>query len=56
MKKEYRDLSTWRQKATYLEGTLNLKPEHNQPKGDNTNEVLESQFEKSEDTITSDTL
>lgn len=32
MKKEYRDLSTWREKATYLEGILNPKLERSQPK------------------------
>lgn len=32
MKKEYRDLSTWKEKATYLEGILNPKLEHKQPK------------------------
>ncbi|KAM5266028.1 LOW QUALITY PROTEIN: cation channel sperm-associated targeting subunit tau [Hipposideros larvatus] len=55
MKKEYRDLSTWGEKATYLERILNPKLEYNQPKGSNTNEVLENQFEKKpEDIITSD--
>ncbi|XP_032967349.1 cation channel sperm-associated targeting subunit tau [Rhinolophus ferrumequinum] len=55
MKKEYRDLSTWGEKATYLEGILNPKLEYNQTKGSHTNEVLESQFEeKPEDIITSD--
>uniref|UniRef100_A0A671FP23 C2 domain-containing protein n=1 Tax=Rhinolophus ferrumequinum TaxID=59479 RepID=A0A671FP23_RHIFE len=54
MKKEYRDLSTWGEKATYLEGILNPKLEYNQTKGSHTNEVLESQFEeKPEDIITS---
>lgn len=32
MKKEYRDLSTWGEKATYLEGILNPKLEYNQTK------------------------
>nr|XP_019582365.1 PREDICTED: amyotrophic lateral sclerosis 2 chromosomal region candidate gene 11 protein isoform X1 [Rhinolophus sinicus] len=55
MKKEYRDLSTWGEKATYLEGILNPKLEYNQPKGSHTNEALESQFEeKPEAIITSD--
>ncbi|XP_015451947.1 C2 calcium-dependent domain-containing protein 6 [Pteropus alecto] len=55
MKKEYRDLSTWREKATYLEGVLNPKLEHSRPKESNTNEILESKFEEgSEDILTSD--
>nr|KAF6449728.1 C2 calcium dependent domain containing 6 [Molossus molossus] len=55
MKKEYRDLHTWREKAMYLEGVLMHKLEHNELKESNSNEVLESQFEKKpEDTVTSD--
>ncbi|XP_014384171.1 PREDICTED: amyotrophic lateral sclerosis 2 chromosomal region candidate gene 11 protein [Myotis brandtii] len=55
MKKEYRDLPTWREKASYLEGILNPKLGPSEPKGSDTYEVPESQFEKKpEDTVTSD--
>ncbi|KAM5326179.1 cation channel sperm-associated targeting subunit tau [Glossophaga mutica] len=55
MKKEYRDLSTWREKAMYLEEVLTSKLEPNELKKSNTNEALESQFEeKPENTIKSD--
>nr|KAF6352966.1 C2 calcium dependent domain containing 6 [Pipistrellus kuhlii] len=46
MKKEYRDLPTWREKATYLEGILNPKLEPNKLKGSNIHEVPENQIEK----------
>ncbi|XP_026909232.1 cation channel sperm-associated targeting subunit tau isoform X6 [Acinonyx jubatus] len=55
MKKEYRNLSTWIEKASYLEGVLTPKLANKECKGSDTNEVLESQFEKkSEDTVLSD--
>ncbi|XP_045336701.1 C2 calcium-dependent domain-containing protein 6 isoform X8 [Leopardus geoffroyi] len=55
MKKEYRNLSTWIEKASYLEGVLTPKLANKEYKGSDTNEVLESQFEKkSEDTVISD--
>ncbi|XP_070436792.1 cation channel sperm-associated targeting subunit tau isoform X32 [Equus przewalskii] len=55
MKKEYRNLSTWIEKASYIEGVLTPKLESKEPKGSNTNEVLESQLEeKPEDIVTSD--
>ncbi|XP_036176188.1 C2 calcium-dependent domain-containing protein 6 isoform X4 [Myotis myotis] len=55
MKKEYRDLPTWREKASYLEGILNPKLGPNKLEESNTYEVPESQFEKKpEDTVTSD--
>ncbi|XP_078307139.1 cation channel sperm-associated targeting subunit tau isoform X5 [Panthera onca] len=55
MKKEYRNLSTWIEKASYLERVLTPKLANKECKGSDTNEVLESQFEKkSEDTVISD--
>ncbi|XP_025785439.1 C2 calcium-dependent domain-containing protein 6 [Puma concolor] len=55
MKKEYRNLSTWIEKASYLKGVLTPKLANKECKGSDTNEVLESQFEKkSEDTVLSD--
>ncbi|XP_054442153.1 cation channel sperm-associated targeting subunit tau [Pteronotus mesoamericanus] len=55
MKKEYRDLHTWREKVIYLEGVLAPKLEHNELERSNTNEIYERQLEeKSEDTVTSD--
>ncbi|XP_010970148.3 cation channel sperm-associated targeting subunit tau [Camelus bactrianus] len=55
MKKEYRHLSTWIEKASYLEGVLNPKLELKEPKESNTSEVLESQFEeKPANIVTSD--
>ncbi|XP_053762284.1 cation channel sperm-associated targeting subunit tau isoform X5 [Panthera pardus] len=55
MKKEYRNLSTWIEKASYLERVLTPKLANKECKGSDTNEILESQFEKkSEDTVISD--
>ncbi|XP_058405584.1 cation channel sperm-associated targeting subunit tau [Diceros bicornis minor] len=55
MKKEYRNLSTWIEKASYLERVLTPKLERKKSKGSNTSEVLESQLEeKPEDAVTSD--
>ncbi|XP_040083855.1 C2 calcium-dependent domain-containing protein 6 [Oryx dammah] len=54
MKKEYRHLSTWAEKASYLEGLLTPGLEHKEPKESNINEILESQLEeRPTDTITS---
>ncbi|KAB0390599.1 hypothetical protein E2I00_001732, partial [Balaenoptera physalus] len=46
MKKEYRRLSTWIEKASYLEGVLTPRLERKESKESNTNEVLESQLEE----------
>ncbi|XP_036900580.1 C2 calcium-dependent domain-containing protein 6 [Sturnira hondurensis] len=55
MKKEYRDLRTWREKAMYLEEVLTPKFEFNELEKSDTDETLESQFEeKPENTVTSD--
>ncbi|XP_021093175.1 C2 calcium-dependent domain-containing protein 6 isoform X4 [Heterocephalus glaber] len=59
MKKEYRNLSTWKEKADYLESILNPELEHKNSKETNINKMSESlnnnQYEKkSEDTITLD--
>ncbi|XP_053521064.1 cation channel sperm-associated targeting subunit tau [Artibeus jamaicensis] len=55
MKKEYRDLRTWREKAMYLEEVLTPKLEFNELEKSDTNKTLESQFEqKPENTVTSD--
>ncbi|CAI9164998.1 unnamed protein product [Rangifer tarandus platyrhynchus] len=54
MKKEYRHLSTWAEKASYLEGLLTPGLEHKEPKESNINEILESQLEeRPTDTVTS---
>ncbi|XP_016064328.1 PREDICTED: amyotrophic lateral sclerosis 2 chromosomal region candidate gene 11 protein isoform X2 [Miniopterus natalensis] len=55
MKKEYRDLPTWEEKATYLEKVLGPKLKYSEHKGNNIYEAAESQFENPEDTVTSDT-
>uniref|UniRef100_A0A673TAQ5 C2 calcium dependent domain containing 6 n=1 Tax=Suricata suricatta TaxID=37032 RepID=A0A673TAQ5_SURSU len=55
MKKEYRNLNTWIEKASYLEDVLAPKLTHDERKGSDTSEVLESQFEKMpKDIVTSD--
>ncbi|XP_067597085.1 cation channel sperm-associated targeting subunit tau isoform X2 [Pseudorca crassidens] len=57
MKKEYRRLSTWIEKASYLEGVLTPRLERKETKESNTNEILESQLEeRPTDTVTSDIL
>uniref|UniRef100_A0A8C0AIS8 C2 domain-containing protein n=1 Tax=Bos mutus grunniens TaxID=30521 RepID=A0A8C0AIS8_BOSMU len=54
MKKEYRHLSTWAEKASYLEGLLTPGLEHKEPKESNINEIPESQLEeRPTDTVTS---
>ncbi|KAM8791711.1 LOW QUALITY PROTEIN: cation channel sperm-associated targeting subunit tau [Rhynchonycteris naso] len=55
LKKEYRDLTTWKEKAKYLEGLFTPKMEHEELTGSNTNEVPESQLEeKPEDLLDND--
>ncbi|XP_066089122.1 cation channel sperm-associated targeting subunit tau [Saccopteryx bilineata] len=54
MKKEYRDLPTWREKAMYLEGLFTPEMEPKELKGNNTNAVPESQFEENPEDVTSD--
>ncbi|XP_057601345.1 cation channel sperm-associated targeting subunit tau [Hippopotamus amphibius kiboko] len=55
MKKEYRHLSTWIEKASYLKGVLTPRLGRKELKGSNTNEVLESQLEeRPTDTVISD--
>ncbi|XP_045703548.1 C2 calcium-dependent domain-containing protein 6 [Phyllostomus hastatus] len=51
MKKEYRDLRTWREKAMYLEGVLASRLELNELKKSNTNETLESQLEETPENV-----
>ncbi|XP_025297395.3 C2 calcium-dependent domain-containing protein 6 isoform X4 [Canis lupus dingo] len=55
MKKEYRNLNTWMEKASYLEGLLTPKFAHKERKGSDTSELLASLFEKKpENGVTSD--
>ncbi|TKC40464.1 hypothetical protein EI555_016737, partial [Monodon monoceros] len=57
MKKEYRRLSTWIEKASYLEGVLTPRLERKETEESNTNEILGSQLEeRPTDTVTSDIL
>ncbi|KAB0364593.1 hypothetical protein FD754_008749, partial [Muntiacus muntjak] len=54
MKKEYRHLSTWAEKASYLERLLTPGLERKEPKESNINDILESQLEeRPTDTVTS---
>ncbi|KAM9737119.1 cation channel sperm-associated targeting subunit tau [Dama dama] len=54
MKKEYRHLSTWTEKASYIEGLLTPGLECKESKKSNVNEILESQLEeRPTDTVTS---
>ncbi|KAF4014208.1 hypothetical protein G4228_005519 [Cervus hanglu yarkandensis] len=46
MKKEYRHLSTWAEKASYIEGLLTPGLERKEPKESNVSEILESQLEE----------
>ncbi|CAK7306832.1 Cation channel sperm-associated targeting subunit tau [Vulpes lagopus] len=55
MKKEYRNLNTWMEKASYLEGLLTPKFARKERKGSDTSELLASLFEKEpENGVTSD--